>query len=449
MKTVAVIDIGKTNVKVALVDLLTSTETAVETSPNTVLPGPPWPHFDTDAQWTFIRDALRRLGRTTRIDAITTTTHGACAALLDAAGGLAAPVMDYEFSGPDDMRAAYDAIRPAFEETGSPGLPGGLNLGAQLHYMLMRDQGLLERTANVVMWPQYWGYRLTGRFASDVCSLGCHTDLWNPHASSWSSLADKLGLVGKLAPPRRPGEVLGTLIPELQDDLGLGPVPVLVGIHDSNASLVPHLLSRSAPFSVVSTGTWVIALAVGATDMSLDPLRDALINVSALGQPVPSARFMGGREHDLVRAGVAAKANAADANRVLARGVMLLPAVVQGSGPFPRQQMEWTEDPYSAGERVVALGWYLALMTTECLSMIGAQGPILVEGPFARNPWFVQMLATATGRTVLAAEGRTGTAPGAAMLAGDVVTVRSDAAVSPIEGLKGYASRWQDLCFRR
>lgn len=448
MRTVAVIDIGKTNVKVALVDLHTSTETAVETTPNTVLPGPPWPHFDTEAQWAFIRNALRRLGRTTRIDAITTTTHGACAALLDAAGGLAAPVMDYEFDGPDDMRAAYDAIRPAFDETGSPGLPGGLNLGAQLHFMLMRDQGLLKRTAHVVMWPQYWGYLLTGRLASDVCSLGCHTDLWNPHVADWSSLPDRLGLAGKLAPPHRPDEVLGTLIPELQDDLGLGPVPVLVGIHDSNASLVPHLLSRSAPFSVVSTGTWVIAMAIGAADVVLDPARDTLVNVNALGQPVPSARFMGGREYDLVQAGAAADGDGADASRVLAGGVMLLPAVVRGSGPFPRRQMEWTEEPGSAGERAVALGWYLALMTSECLSMIGARGPTLVEGPFARNPWFAQMLASATGRPVLPAEGRTGTAPGAAMLAGDTVPVTPDASVSPVAGLAHYASRWRNLCLR-
>ncbi len=38
---VAVLDIGKTNVKVAVVDLPTRTEIAVLTRPNHVLPGPP------------------------------------------------------------------------------------------------------------------------------------------------------------------------------------------------------------------------------------------------------------------------------------------------------------------------------------------------------------------------------------------------------------------------
>lgn len=443
MKTVAVIDIGKTNVKVALVDLKDGRETTVVTTPNIVRDCPPWPHFDTDAQWEFIRDALSRLGRSTRIDAITTTTHGACAALLDADGNLAAPVMDYEHDVPDLLRDEYAAIRPAFAETGSPALPMGLNLGAQLHYMLRTDQGLRDRTAHIVMWPQYWGFRMTGQLASDVCSLGCHTDLWNPHVGTWSSLPQRLGLSGRMAPPRRPDEVLGTLTPALQSELGMGEIPVLVGIHDSNASLLTHLRTRTAPFSVVSTGTWVISMAIGGKAVSLDPARDTLVNVNALGQPVPSARFMGGREHELL--GPAIEGDTADAIGVLASGTMLLPAVVQGSGPFPHRTMQWTREPRTQGERAVAIGWYLALMTAESLSIIGADGPTLVEGPLARNCWFTKMLASATGRPVSPAQGRTGTAPGAALLATGRTVPEQDTPVLPDPDLVPYATRWRML----
>lgn len=45
---VAVIDIGKTNAKLALVSLSDLSELAVITRPNTVLPGPSYPHFDVD-----------------------------------------------------------------------------------------------------------------------------------------------------------------------------------------------------------------------------------------------------------------------------------------------------------------------------------------------------------------------------------------------------------------
>ena len=53
---VAVIDIGKTNAKLALVDLETLSEIAVVTRPNEILPGPPWPHFDTEGKITKNQD---------------------------------------------------------------------------------------------------------------------------------------------------------------------------------------------------------------------------------------------------------------------------------------------------------------------------------------------------------------------------------------------------------
>lgn len=444
MQTVAVIDIGKTNLKVALVDLSLGAEVAVETQPNAVIPGPPWPHFDVAGQWAFLSAALRRLATDTRVEGIVVTTHGACAALLGPDGGLAAPVLDYEHTGPDAMRAEYYAIRPPFSQTGSPALPMGLNLGAQLHWMLAQDAGLRGRVAQVVTWPQYWGYRLTGEAASDLSSLGCHTDLWNPWRGEWSPLVDRLGLAGKMAPARRPGEVLGLLRPGLQADLGIGAVPVLVGIHDSNASLLPHLLARKVPFSVVSTGTWVISMAIGGAAVTLDPARDTLVNVSAFGEAVPSARFMGGREFDLIRDGSTGAGDAQDAERVQGREVMLLPAVVGDSGPFPGRSHRWTVAPEDAGERAVALGYYLALMTAECLGMIGAAGPSLIEGPFCGNAHFLRMLATATGRPVHASAARTGTALGAAMLFGQgarpVVEVE---AVLPDPALVPYAGAWR------
>src|SRR5438105_4991948 len=131
---VAVVDIGKTNAKVALVDLATQTETALRRIPNTVLRDGPYPHYDIDHLWSFILDSLGELQRETFIDAISVTTHGATAALLDAQGRLALPVLDYEHTGPDELRAEYGKLRPPFAETGAPNLPIGLNLGAQLHW---------------------------------------------------------------------------------------------------------------------------------------------------------------------------------------------------------------------------------------------------------------------------------------------------------------------------
>jgi sugar (pentulose or hexulose) kinase len=353
-------------------------------------------------------------------------------------------VLDYEHRGPEALRPAYEALRPPFSATGSPALPMGLNLGAQLHWMLAQDAGLAARVAHVVTWPQFWGHRLTGEVACDLCSLGCHTDLWEPEAGRWSDLPARLGLAGRMAPPGRPGEVLGMLAPEVQAATGIGPVPVLVGIHDSNASLLPHLAAREPPFAVVSTGTWVIAMAVGGAPVTLDPARDTLVNVSAFGAPVPSARFMGGREHEMLLGPSPPEASEAEAAAVLARGVMLLPSVIPDSGPFQGRTARWTAEPQGA-DRSVAAGYYLGLMAAECLAQIGATGPSVVEGPLAANRWFRAMLATATGRAVEASEARTGTAVGAALLFAPAQARTRGAVTLPEPALQGYARAWRAL----
>jgi sugar (pentulose or hexulose) kinase len=415
---VGVLDIGKTNVKVAVVDLASRTEIAVLTRPNIVLGGPPWPHFDTEGHWEFFLDALRRLHAAHGIDALAVTTHGACAALLAADGTLAAPVLDYEHEAPEALREAFAAIRPPFSETGTPALRMGLSVGAQLFWQFAEVPGLRERTAHILFWPQYWAWRLSGGMAADLTSLGCHTDLWNPHTGTFSSLADQLGIRDRIAPARAPGDILGTVRPEVAARTGLHPqTPVTAGIHDSNASLVPHLIDRIAPFGVVSTGTWVVVMAVGGRAVRLDPARDTLVNVNARGECVNSARFMGGREYEMVRDGRAAVAGPADAARVVREGIMLLPSVLQGGGPFPGRAMAWhPAEPREDALREVALGFYLALMTAECLAIAGALGEVIVEGPFARNPFFLDMLAVATGRPVIASGSATGTAIGAALL---------------------------------
>ena len=447
MTHVAVIDIGKTNAKLALVDPVSLAEVAVLTRPNRVLPGPPWPHFDLEGHWEFLLAGLAQFRRDHGVSAISVTTHGAAAVLLDAAGGRAAPMLDYEHPGPDTMAAAYNALRPPFAETGSARLGMGLNLGAQLHWQFAIDPALREKTWQIVTYPQYWGYRLTGAVACDVASLGCHTDLWNPWAGRFSGLVDRLGLTGLMAPPLRPADRLGGLTPAVAAITGLPEgMPVCVGIHDSNASLYPYLCNRSGAFAVVSTGTWVVAMAIGAAPCELDPTRDVLVNANALGNPVPSARFMGGREFETVMAGQHAAPTLADRAQVLSRFMALLPAVEPVSGPFAGRQMAWTADPETAGQRQVALSWYLALMTDTCLSLVGAEGPVIVEGPFARNTDYLDMLASLRPGGVETALSATGTSIGAAMLmlnSSPQVATALHAVPDAVAGLARYAVLWR------
>ena len=386
VRHVAVIDIGKTNAKVALVDLAERAEIGVRKTPNPVERSGIYPHFDQRSLWAFILDSLGALNRQKPIDAISVTTHGATAALLDAAGGLALPILDYEHDGPDALAAAYDAVRPSFAESGTPRLPIGLNLGAQLFWQSRAFPDEFARVTSILTYPQYWAFRLSGMRANEATSLGCHTDLWNFRTRDFSSLVDRMGWRDLMAPVRRADESLGPILPEIAVATGLAAdTPVLCGIHDSNASLLPHLIGRARPFSVVSTGTWVISMAIGDADIELDPARDTLVNVNAFGEPVPSARFMGGREFETLLGDRPAQPSDADVEAVLAGQILLTPSVQQGSGPFAGRQAEWVGGEPQGPRRTAAVSFYLAMMTATALELIGARGPTIVEGPFAGN----------------------------------------------------------------
>ena len=420
-RIVGVIDIGKSNAKFAVVDLESGSELAVRKMPNRSLEDGPYLHYDIDAIWAFLLDAIALLNSQHKLDALSVTTHGACAALVDAAGDLALPVLDYEDKGPDELHAEYDVARPEFSETFSPRLPQGLNLGAQLFWQARRFPDEFARARWILPYPQYWGFRLSGVTASEITSLGCHTDLWSIETGLYSSLVMRQGWIDRMPEVHQASSVLGPIRPELAEQLGLREdLPVLTGIHDSNASLLPHLVGHALPFSVVSTGTWVICATPGGDLADLDPTRDCLANIDAFGRPVPSARFMGGREYEILTHGQAIAPWGDAVLHCLEQPVMLLPSVQPGSGPFPNRISRWQPavDGLDPQTRFAAISFYLAMMTSECLGMTGGEGDIIVEGPFAANLLYLKMLSSATGRPVLAdAASATGTSIGAALLA--------------------------------
>ena len=417
---IAVIDIGKTNAKLVLHDLEQRDDIFVRTEANRVRRDGPYPHYDTDRLFAFLIDALADCAARHRVDAISVTTHGA-SVVLAGDDDLALPVLDYEFDGPEETRDAYDRIRPGFNETFSPRLPNGLNVGAQLFWLQHRFPDAFAAARHILCYPQYWVWRLTDVPASEVTSLGCHTDLWAPAESRFSSLVERMGWLDKLPPLRSAFEPLGLLLPAIAKRVGLGErrIPVHCGIHDSNASLLPHILSRPAPFSVLSTGTWTIAFAVGGSLKHLVAERDMLANVDALGRPIPSARFMGGREFDLLTGGGPSEPSEVEIARVLERQVMALPSFAPGTGPFPYHAGRWSHDPagLTPGERTAAASLYCALMSAEMLALTKAGGPTVVEGPFSRNKLYLGALGALTDRPVAVSGSATGTSDGAAFLA--------------------------------
>jgi sugar (pentulose or hexulose) kinase len=413
----AVLDVGKTNVKLVVFEA--ATVVWQRSAPNAALPGPPYPHCDVEAIFAFFLAALREAAAAHVIEALTITTHGATAALIDD-DGLVLPVMDYEFAGVDDIEPLYAADRPPFAETFSPPLPAGLNVGRQLRWQEANHPDAFARARHLLMYPQYFIWRLTGVVANEVTSLGCHADLWQPDHGRPSSLIDRRGW-GRLLPPViKAYETAGPLRGEIVAATGLrADTRVLAGAHDSNASLLPHLVTLPRPFTVVSTGTWVVIMAVGADTARLDPARDMYANVDVTGAAYPCAKFMGGREVATILDGRSPACDLDDLAAVLASGTLALPAFAPSGGPFQGRAGSITGTlPSRPGARAALASLYAALVTDTQLSALGAdRGPLAIEGSFAANAVFSGILASLRpDQPVLLSPDTAGTAYGASLL---------------------------------
>ncbi|WP_292930410.1 carbohydrate kinase [Novosphingobium sp. PASSN1] len=389
------------------------------------------------------------------VEAIVPVGHGAGVAALRG-GQLAFAPLDYEEEIPDEITAGYRAARDPFSVTGSPALPHGLNFGAQLWWL--QQQGLLDRVT-LLPWAQYWAWFLSGVAVSEVTSLGCHSDVWDPAASTFSPMALRLGWDTKFAPLVRAGDVVGTLRPELAAATGLSSaVRVLAGLHDSNAAL--HAARGFADVAgseatVLSTGTWFIAMRRPQGEAPLLPEgRDCLVNVDLEGRAVPSARFMGGRELERIAGDVGVDA-AGDQAALLAAvpgllraGAMLLPTLAPGCGPFPNHAGCWVDEPEDATGRRAAACLYAALVADCALDLIGARETLLIEGRFAAAEVFVRALAALRPETrVLVADGESDVSFGALRLAQPAIV--RDAALRQVEPLAGdlaaYRKDWRSV----
>jgi sugar (pentulose or hexulose) kinase len=401
-----VLDVGKTHSKASLWSPQ-GEPVAARQHVNAPLQGPGYQALDAVGIEAFLEESLREFGKLAPVSAIVPVGHGAAAAVLRD-GQLLLPPMDYEQVLPDDLRAAYDRERDAFALTGSPALPVGLNLGAQLHLLEALHPDALAAGTTLVPWPQFWAWSLCGVAATEVTSMGCHTDLWYPARGTPSALAARRGWAACFAPLRHAAECLGMLTPDWVRRTGLPyGTRVYCGLHDSNAALLAargHVQISERETTVLSTGTWFIGMrsTPAMVDLSsLDEQRDCLVNVDINGRAVPSARFMGGREIERLTPRAERRIDdAADqpsqlaaVPHVLAQGTHILPTFAAGSGPFPHGKGHWDHEPADEVTRRAAVGLYAALVADVSLQLIGARDQLLIEGRFAACEVFVRALA--------------------------------------------------------
>jgi sugar (pentulose or hexulose) kinase len=174
-----------------------------------------------------------------------------------------------------------------------------------------------------------------------------------------------------------------------------------------------------------------------------------LANVDVRGEPVPTARFMGGREFSVLAGDAPADTDEADVAAIIASGVLALPAFSDQGGPFAARKGVIDGDPPATPKARAALATlYVALMTAHMLRRLEAPGELIVEGGFTRSPAFAAVLARLMpGRRVLIAPMSAGAAAGAAMLA-HWDEPHPPPRLEPargwdLPGLEAYRNRWE------
>jgi L-fuculokinase len=430
-----VLDIGKSNAKLVLIDqhgeVLASMRTANQSTPDAA-------HGFTALGTERLADWLRRgvpdLLQGRAPGRISITTHGAAFCALGD-DGLVLPPIDYEWDGYGEVTAAFDASLSNFAHHGTPRLPQGLNAGRQIAFVQRQWPALAASIRCWLPYPQYWAWWFSGIACSEVSSLGCHTGLWAPAAQRFSDWAVASGVAARFAPMRQAWDVIGTLRPALAAAWGLPEgVEVIAGAHDSNACLARYL--RAHPdATVVSTGTWCVVMAPGADTTRLTPDRDELVNVAVDGRAVPTARFMAGRAFAAMCDGADPALATADALlEVLAEGWMALPSAAKNGGSFGGQHglVLKQGEPVTQGVAAVPQRLRPAFAALYCANLsallvtdlaahapAGVPQPVILEGPLAQSAAYGLAMASALAPRVLfrSTDALEGTARGAWMLA--------------------------------
>jgi L-fuculokinase len=417
---IAVIDVGKTNTKIALYDgagkLLAERKTASVNHE-----GPPYRHLDPAPVIALCRSALPELDAICPIDAIVPSAHGAAVACIDGDGRLAVPVMDYTAEPPPGVVAAYREVEPSFEEAGSPLLPMALTHGLQLFWQQKAWPQEFARTAAIMPWIQYVAFLLSGGLATEVSSMSCQSHLMDVREAKLSSLIERMGIAHLFPPMKKAWEPIGVLRQEFKGGAFRGEAHVLAGVHDSNANYLRYLAAGQTKFTLLSTGTWIIAFDTEAKMSALSRAHDTVSSTDVFGDLVVCARFFGGYEFDVVARhapGDAATLHGVQA--IVDSRSFALPSFSDAGGPVAGTANKGRIEGVIADApeaRASLASLYCAEMVSLSLDALGSRHDIIVDGPFSRNAVFLGVLAQLRrGQRVLASDLRDGTTAGAACL---------------------------------
>ena len=337
------------------------------------------------------------------IRAINFSTYGASLVYLDRNGRPLTPLYNYLKPYPKELsKQFYNAFGSEEEialQTCSPAL-GSLNAGLQLYRLKQEQPALFQKLFFALHLPQYMSFLLTGRYFSDITSIGCHTMLWDFNKKDYHVWVGKENLKSYLAPIEKMSTVIETNPCQAACKIG-------IGIHDSSAALIPYLQSFSKPFILISTGTWSVSMnPFNKNPLTPDELKnDCLCYLQYNMGPVKASRFHIGPAFEKGVQRIAEyfhqdilKYNAIQFDPAIAKATKLqsksIP-VMPGQPAFeqwdPAAFTTDTEAYYQLLNDLIVLQY----SSTKRIMGESAVKKIFVDGGFSRNDVFMHLLAAA------------------------------------------------------
>lgn len=191
-------------------------------------------------------------------DSIGIDTWGVDFGLVDECGDLIGNPVHYRDARTDNIPEEVFKEISKDELYGKTGIQIlNFNTLFQLYYLAKYKSDLLKRADKFIFIPDLLNYFLTGVKKSEY-TIASTSQMLNPHSRTWDKdLLEKLNIpTDILCDIIETGAVLGTLTPDICEELDVDPVPVIaVGGHDT-ASAVVSVPTTEDDFVYVSCGTW-------------------------------------------------------------------------------------------------------------------------------------------------------------------------------------------------
>lgn len=132
-----------------------------------------------------------------------------------------------------------------------------LNTLFQLISLKKNRPWMLERADKMLFMPDLFAYMLTGKMCAEY-SIASTSQIIDLQTGSWSKeLLDAFGIKEDIfAPLVKPGTVLGMLAPEVCEECGVDPVPVISVCGHDTQSAITSVPCEDGNFAFLSSGTW-------------------------------------------------------------------------------------------------------------------------------------------------------------------------------------------------